>query len=106
MFPALCLFFRIPIKAKHGNIASCFAFLAFFIHEWSHSRHPAAHGGHTGQFVTGWHDNNDELREMGLAALSAGQYFHSGHSLEATFENWESEFLQMAPYVLLMVWLR
>ena len=59
-----------------------------------------------GQFVTGWHDNNDELKEMGLAQLSAGQYFHSGHFLEATFENWESEFLQMGVYVVLTVWLR
>jgi hypothetical protein len=60
----------------------------------------------SGQFVTGWHDYNDELQDMGLAQLSAGQYFHSGHFLEATFENWESEFLQMALYVLLTVWLR
>jgi hypothetical protein len=59
-----------------------------------------------GQFLTGWHDYNDELQDLGLALLSAGQYFHSGHFLEATFENWESEFLQMALYVLLTVWLR
>ena len=59
-----------------------------------------------GQFVTGWHDNNDDLKSMGLAQLSAGQYFHSGHFIEATFENWESEFLQMGLYVLLTVWLR
>ncbi|MBF9221555.1 DUF6766 family protein [Hymenobacter ruricola] len=59
-----------------------------------------------GQFLTGWHDYNDELQEMGLAQLSAGQYFTSGHFLEATFENWESEFLQMGLYVLLTVWLR
>ena len=59
-----------------------------------------------GQFVTGWHDYNDELQDMGRATLSAGQYFHSGHFLEATFENWESEFLQMGLYVLLTVWLR
>ena len=25
--------------------------------------------------------------------------------MEATFENWESEFLQMASYVLLTIWL-
>jgi hypothetical protein len=59
-----------------------------------------------GQFITGWHDYNDELKEMGLAELSAGQYLGSGHFLEATFENWESEFLQMGLYVLLTVWLR
>ena len=59
-----------------------------------------------GQFLTGWYDYNDELKDMGLAQLSAGQYYHSGHFLEATFENWEREFLQMALYVLLTVWLR
>jgi hypothetical protein len=59
-----------------------------------------------GQFVTGWHDYNDELQEMGIAELTAGQYFQSGHFLEATFENWESEFLQMGLYVVLTIWLR
>jgi len=32
-------------------------------------------------------------------------YLGSGHFLSATFENWESEFLQMGMYVLLTVWL-
>ena len=59
-----------------------------------------------GQFVTGLHEYNDELEKMGLAALSPGQYITSGHFLEATFENWESEFLQMGLYVMLTVWLR
>ena len=43
---------------------------------------------------------------MGLATLSLPQYLHSGHLLEATFENWESEFLQMGVYVVLTIWLR
>lgn len=59
-----------------------------------------------GQFFTGWHDYNSELEEMGLLPLTAGQYFGSGHFLEATFENWESEFLQMGLYVILTIWLR
>jgi hypothetical protein len=59
-----------------------------------------------GQFVTGLHEYNDDLKEMGMAALSPGQYLTSGHFLEATFENWESEFLQMALYVLFTVWFR
>ena len=59
-----------------------------------------------GQILTGWHDNNDDLQQMGLAQLSLGQYLHSGHLLEATFENWESEFLQMGVYVVLTIWLR
>lgn len=59
-----------------------------------------------GQTLTGWHENNDDLRQMGLAALTLGQYLGSGHFLEATFENWESEFLQMGVYVVLTIWLR
>lgn len=59
-----------------------------------------------GQVLTGWHDNNDDMQQMGLATLTLGQYLHSGHLLEATFENWESEFLQMGVYVVLTIWLR
>jgi hypothetical protein len=33
--------------------------------------------------------------------VSVGGYFRTGHPWEATFENWESEFLQMAVFVLL-----
>ncbi len=33
------------------------------------------------------------------------QYAQSGHFIQATFENWESEFLQMALYVILTVYL-
>lgn len=63
-------------------------------------------GALVGQILTGWHDNNDDLQQMGLAELTLGQYLHSGHLLEATFENWESEFLQMGVYVVLTIWLR
>jgi hypothetical protein len=59
-----------------------------------------------GQIYTGRHDYNDELQQMQRSTLSLTQYLGSGHFLEATFENWESEFLQMGLYVLLTVWLR
>ena len=59
-----------------------------------------------GQILTGWQENNQELEQMQRSTLSLGQYLGSGHFLEATFENWESEFLQMGLYVLLTVWLR
>ncbi|WP_192823732.1 DUF6766 family protein [Rufibacter sp. LB8] len=59
-----------------------------------------------GQIVFGWHEYNDELEQMELAPLALGAYLKSGHFIEATFENWESEFLQMGLYVLLTVWLR
>ena len=59
-----------------------------------------------GQAVSGWHVYNEELEQLGRASLSFGEYLTSGHFIEATFENWESEFLQMAMFVLLSVWLR
>ncbi len=56
-----------------------------------------------GQFITGFHEKNSELAEEGRPSLSASAYAQSGHFIQATFENWESEFLQMALYVLLTV---
>ena len=38
--------------------------------------------------------------------MSMRSYFSSGHFIQATFENWESEFLQMALFVVLTVSLR
>ena len=59
-----------------------------------------------GQSVAGWKTYNDDRRHRGLPALAYGGYLFSSHFVEATFENWESEFLQMGGYVLLTVWLR
>jgi len=59
-----------------------------------------------GQFFTGWNENNNNRKEDGQLPLSCIQYTTSGHFIQATFENWESEFLQMAVYVLLTVSLR
>jgi hypothetical protein len=59
-----------------------------------------------GQSLTGWSVYNQELEELRQLPLSLPDYLRSGHWLEATFENWESEFLQMALFVLLTVWLR
>lgn len=60
----------------------------------------------TGQLLAGHAVYNRELLELGAAPLSLGQYLTSGHFVSATFENWESEFLQMGMYVLLTVVLR
>jgi len=60
----------------------------------------------SGQVVAGHRVYNQELADMGGQALTLGQYLLSGHFLSATFENWESEFLQMGMYVLLTVSLR
>ena len=58
-----------------------------------------------GQYVTGWHEFNDEQRLRGRIEVSFAGYVGEGHFVEAVFENWESEFLQMGAYVLLTVWL-
>ncbi|VFA40614.1 DUF6766 family protein [Chryseobacterium indologenes] len=59
-----------------------------------------------GQFLTGWKTENKELAESGQEALRIYEYLYSGHFIQATFENWESEFLQMMLYVLLTISLR
>jgi hypothetical protein len=56
-----------------------------------------------GQTWTGWYSYNADQRSHGQPAVSLTDYFATGHFGEATFENWESEFLQMAFYVLLTV---
>lgn len=60
----------------------------------------------TGQVVTGWKEHNDTLTEHGHPPVGLGSYLSSGHFVQATFENWESEFLQMGMYVLLTIFLR
>ena len=59
-----------------------------------------------GQFLTGHAVSNEERLMDGLAAESLASYLVSGHFISSTFENWESEFLQMGMYVLLTVGLR
>ena len=58
-----------------------------------------------GQAVAGYLETNSERREHGEAEVTFGQYLRSGEMLEATMENWESEFFQMTIYVVLTVWL-
>jgi hypothetical protein len=58
-----------------------------------------------GQSVAGWFDENDERVDHGQQPMAYGEYLHSAAFVEATMENWESEFLQMAAYVLLTVFL-
>ncbi|WP_342645911.1 DUF6766 family protein [Mucilaginibacter sp. CSA2-8R] len=58
------------------------------------------------QTLTGWKENNQQLQDIGGTSLSLSQYLRSGHFISATFENFQSEFLQMGMYVLLTVGLR
>jgi uncharacterized protein DUF6766 len=57
------------------------------------------------QSITGWHAYESDLAEHGADTLSYAAYLTTGHFVEAVFENWESEFLQMASYIVLTVWL-
>jgi len=59
-----------------------------------------------GQFIAGMKTLDEERQENGLQPLSIIEYAKSGHFIQATFENWESEFLQMAFYVFLTIFLR
>jgi hypothetical protein len=58
------------------------------------------------QSVAGWLANNQDNQEHRQPAEGYARYLRSGPFVEATFENWESEFLQMAGYVVLTVFLR
>lgn len=59
-----------------------------------------------GQAVLGFMEHNKELLDEGAAVISFGTYLTSGHFLQSTFENWESEFLQMALFVVFTIFLR
>jgi len=58
------------------------------------------------QVVTGFKVYNKELEEDGVSPKTLSGYLVSGHFIESTFENWESEFLQMALFVVLTISLR
>lgn len=59
-----------------------------------------------GQIATGFKEYNKEREEDGIRARSLSAYLGTGHFIESTFENWESEFLQMALFVVLTISLR
>jgi hypothetical protein len=54
-----------------------------------------------GQITAGHRFYNEEQRAHAEAPIGIGDYLQSGAFIEATAENWESEFLQMALFVLL-----
>ena len=58
------------------------------------------------QALTGWKQHNQDLKEVHAQEIGLGAYLQSGHFISATFENFESEFLQMSLYVLLTISLR
>jgi hypothetical protein len=58
-----------------------------------------------GQSVAGYLENNSDLREHKMSEISYPAYLGSSHFLEATMENWESEFLQMFLFIVLTAFL-
>ena len=64
-------------------------FLAFFV----------------GMVLTGASVYSSDQVEHGEQPVSLVQYLGTGDFMEATFENWESEFLQMGSYVVLTAFL-
>jgi hypothetical protein len=59
----------------------------------------------TGQSITGFRVFNNTQRDHNQPTVAFGTYLTSAHFIEAVFENWESEFLQDAAYVILTVYL-
>jgi hypothetical protein len=58
-----------------------------------------------GMAVAGWNVAAEEALEHGDGPPGFGGYLVSGEFIEAVFENWESEFLQMMAYVVLTIFL-
>jgi hypothetical protein len=54
---------------------------------------------------TGQREYNAQQTDHNEQTVSYGKYLQTGHFVEAVFENWESEFLQMGGFVLLTVFL-
>jgi hypothetical protein len=75
------------------NNGLCICFLALFI------------AALIGQTIFGFEEHNKELIEEGATAINLSAYLISGHFIQSTFENWESEFLQMALFVVFTIFL-
>ncbi|WP_018770313.1 DUF6766 family protein [Arthrobacter sp. 162MFSha1.1] len=75
---------------EHGLLlANLGCFLAFFV----------------GMILSGAASYSEDQQARGEPAVSVLEFLGTGAFVEATFENWESEFLQMAMYVVLTVFL-
>ena len=81
---------REPWWRRHALGSACLAlFLIFFV----------------AMSLTGWVVHNHDSQDHREATISYADYLTTGDFFEATFENWESEFLQMAAYVMLTAYL-
>ena len=58
-----------------------------------------------GQTVMGHHEYNNDQLDHGRPQVTYSEYLSTPHFVEATMENWESEFLQMFLFVALTAFL-
>ena len=58
-----------------------------------------------GQYFAGYYEYNSDRQAHGKLEVGYVEYFGEGHFIEAVFENWESEFLQMGMCVMLTIFL-
>jgi hypothetical protein len=58
------------------------------------------------QSVTGWSEFNGQQQEHGATAVSWLSYIGSSDFWEATFQNWQSEFLAVGSFAVLAIYLR
>lgn len=75
------------------NNGLCLCFSILFLGCWA------------GQIIFGLQEYNKERLEAGLNIVPLFTYLRPGHFFQATFENWESEFLQMALLVIFTIFL-
>jgi hypothetical protein len=76
---------------RNNGLSLCF--LILFLGSW------------LGQIIFGLQEYNKERLEAGFSSVPLFTYLKSGHFFQATFENWESEFLQMALLVIFTIFL-
>lgn len=82
------------MKTFLRNNGLCICFLVLFL------------GSLAGQIILGFEEHNKELLDEGASVITLAPYLSSGHFFQSTFENWESEFLQMALFVVLTIFLK
>ena len=81
--------FRQKLRDNGLGLAMLFLFVTFMV----------------GLSIAGFYNYNEEQQEHGQETVSYIEYLGTSHFAEATFENWESEFLQMAALVILSAFL-
>jgi hypothetical protein len=82
-----------PVSRIIRNYSLSLVLAALFITAW------------LSQALTGWMQFSSEQEQHGQTAMVFGDDGYVWHFLADTFQNWQSEFLQLAAFVVLTVWL-